>query len=179
MLELNRTFEYFATTTSGIRNNGIIHRKMYVGFGFFLSHQPNCIFPSFLFPLLPLFHPKEDFYVLARYFFSTYINVGRLMLSKRMKGKDKKSKVHPLFPSSHHDIYARAHTHDPRQYSWQKGIDQGPCHLTHHFTIRTWPGETLWSFCWISIRKSRLNIYCVKLGRRWRGSIFCLYPFFF
>ena len=34
-------------------------------------------------------------------------------------------------------------------------------------------------FCWISIRKSRLNIYCVKLGRRWRGSIFCVYPFFF
>ena len=33
-------------------------------------------------------------------------------LGEGMKGKkDKKSKVHPLFPSSHHDIYARAHTH--------------------------------------------------------------------
>ena len=36
---------------------------------------------------------------------------------ERRGKKDKKSKVHPLFPSSHHDIYARAHTHDPRQYS--------------------------------------------------------------
>ena len=34
----------------------------------------------------------------------------------RMKGKDKKSKVHPLLLlSSHHDIYARAHT-------WHSGI---------------------------------------------------------
>ena len=30
---------------------------------------------------------------------------------ERRGKKDKKSKVHPLFPSSHHDIYARAHTH--------------------------------------------------------------------
>ena len=55
----------------------------------FLSHQPNCIFWKVPF----VFGMKGE------------------------EKKIKKSKVHPLFPSSHHDIYARAHTHDPRQYS--------------------------------------------------------------
>ena len=36
---------------------------------------------------------------------------GRLMLSKGWKEKIKSRKFIPFFPSSHHDIYARAHTH--------------------------------------------------------------------
>ena len=42
---------------------------------------------------------------------------GRLMLSKGWKEKIKSRKFIPFFPSSHHDIYARAHTytHDPQQ----------------------------------------------------------------
>ena len=65
----------------------------------FLSHQPNCIFQKVPF----------------------------VFGDKRRRKKDKKSKVHPLFPSSHHDIYARAHTHMTLDNTRDKrGIDQGP-----------------------------------------------------
>ena len=73
----------------------------------FLSHQPNCIFWKVPFVF-------------------------------GMKGEEKKIKSRkfiPFFPSSHHDIYARAHTHDPRQYSWQKGIDQGPLSSDRHIIL--------------------------------------------
>ena len=110
MLFLNSEFHLFFSKF-WIRTRNSLHYIAYLEKGRFFVTSAKLHIPFLSLSSTSPFSPKRGL-LQARYFsFSTYINVGRLMLSKRMKGKDKKSKVHPLFSSSHHDIYARAHTH--------------------------------------------------------------------
>ena len=100
-------------------------------------------------------------------------------LDERRGKKIKSRKFIPFFPHLT-TTSMQEHTHMTLDNTRDKrGLTKDPGHLTHHFTIRTWPGKII--FCWISIRKSRLNIYGVKVGSRWLGSILLVelgIPFF-